>query len=56
MPTDKPDPKNPETKEPKRELRDLSPKKDIKGGAQRPDRSEKRAPGPIGEIDFMNWD
>lgn len=57
MPTDKPDPETPEKKEPKRRLRDLSPKKDIKGGAQQPGaRSEKRSPGSTGEIDFMNWD
>ncbi len=56
MPRDKDDAKKSEKKEPKRELRDLPPKNDVKGGGQRPDRSEKRAPRTTGEIDFMNWD
>jgi hypothetical protein len=42
-----------EKKEPKIEMRDLKPKKDVKGGARRAD---KQPPSKTGEVDFMNWD
>jgi hypothetical protein len=43
-------------KEPKIEVRDLKPKKDVKGGARNAGSSDKRPPAKTGEIDFMNWD
>lgn len=43
-------------KEPKIEVRDLKPKKEVNGGAQNVARSGKRPPAKTGEIDFMNWD
>jgi hypothetical protein len=45
-----------EKKEPKIEVRDLKPKKEVNGGAQNAGRNGKRPPAKTGEIDFMNWD
>lgn len=45
-----------EKREPKIELRDLKPKKAVKGGAQNAARSGNRPPVKTGEMDFMNWD
>ncbi len=45
-----------EKKEPKIELRDLKPKKDVKGGTRHTGSGEKRRPAKTGEMDFMNWD
>jgi hypothetical protein len=45
-----------EKKEPKIEVRDLKPKKEVNGGTQNAGRSGKRPPAKTGEIDFMNWD
>lgn len=39
-----------------KELRDLKPAKEVKGGARNPAGNEKRPPAKTGEIDFMNWD
>lgn len=49
------DPEAKEKEEPK-EIRDLKPKKDVKGGARSGDNGDKRSPTRSGEIDFMNWD
>lgn len=43
-------------REPKIEVRDLKPKKDVKGGTRNGGDSEKRPPAKTGEVDFMNWD
>ncbi len=51
-PLKEPDPK--EGKKP-RELRDLKPTKEVKGGV-RNGGGEKRPIKKTGEIDFMNWD
>jgi hypothetical protein len=56
MATENDDPKVKEKKDPKLEIRDLKPKKDVKGGARNGGSGEKRPPGSSGEIDFMNWD
>ncbi len=50
--------KEPQAKEEKKpkELRDLKPTKEVKGGARNGGGGEKRAPEKTGEIDFMNWD
>lgn len=50
--------KEPEAKEKKspKELRDLKPTKDAKGGARSGHNGQKRSPARTGEIDFMNWD
>lgn len=56
MATENDDPKAKEKKEPKLEIRDLKPKKEVKGGAKNTGSGEKRPPGKTGEIDFMNWD
>jgi hypothetical protein len=56
MGTEKEDPKAKEKKEPKLQLRDLKPKKDIKGGAHKAGNPDKGPPRRSGEIDFMNWD
>jgi hypothetical protein len=45
-----------EKKEPKIEVRDLKPKKDVKGGARNAGTGEKRPPAKTGEVDFMNWE
>ena len=45
-----------EKKQPKIEVRDLKPKKDVKGGARQANGTEKRPPPKTGEIDFMNWE
>ena len=37
-----------------KELRDLKPRKDVKGGARNQGRTDKRPPSR--EVDFMNWD
>ncbi|MEO6969312.1 MAG: hypothetical protein ABI217_00260 [Chthoniobacterales bacterium] len=50
------DPAAKEKKEPKIEVRDLKPKKDVKGGARNAGSGEKRPPAKTGEMDFMNWD
>ncbi len=42
-------------KEPKIEVRDLKPKKDVKGGASKGG-DDKKTQRKTGEIDFMNWD
>jgi hypothetical protein len=42
-----------EKKEAKIEVRDLKPRKDVKGGARKVD---KPPPAKTGEVDFMNWD
>lgn len=48
--------KNPEARDEKKlkELRDLKPRKDVKGGARNQGRTDKRPPSR--EVDFMNWD
>jgi len=48
--------KNPEVRDEKKlkELRDLKPRKDVKGGARNHGRTDKRPPSR--EVDFMNWD
>jgi hypothetical protein len=56
MATEEDDPKAKEKKEPKLELRDLKPKKEVKGGVGKPGANQKRPPGSTGEIDFMGWD
>jgi hypothetical protein len=43
-------------REPKIEVRDLKPKKEVNGGSQHSSGSGKRSPAKTGEIDFMNWD
>ncbi len=50
--------KNPDTREKKepKELRDLKPKQDVKGGKQGNARADKRPPQRTAEIDFMNWE
>lgn len=55
MAEEKKDSESKERPEPK-ELRDLKPKKDVKGGAGKREANEKRSSGKTGEIDFMNWD
>jgi len=47
---------NPEPQDKKKlkELRDLKPRKDAKGGARNHGHTDKRPPSR--EIDFMNWD
>ena len=45
-----------EKKEPKIEVRDLKPKKDVQGGARKAGSGEKRPPAKTVEIDFMNWE
>ena len=45
-----------EKKEPKIQVRDLRPKKEVNGGTQNAARSGKRPSAKTGEIDFMNWD
>jgi hypothetical protein len=47
---------NPEAQDKKKlkELRDLKPKKDVKGGARNHGHTDKRPPSR--EVDFMNWD
>jgi hypothetical protein len=47
---------NPEAQEKKKlkELRDLKPRKDVKGGTRNHGHTDKRPPSR--EIDFMNWD
>ncbi len=45
-----------ERKEPKIDVRDLKPKKDVNGGARHSGSGEKRTPAKTGEMDFMNWD
>ena len=44
-----------ERQQPKK-LRDLKPKKDVKGGARNEGSGDKRPPARTGEMDFMNWD
>jgi hypothetical protein len=55
MAEEKKDSETEKSPEPK-ELRDLRPKKDVKGGAGKREGNEKRSAGKTGEIDFMNWD
>jgi hypothetical protein len=55
MAAEKEEPKPREKKEPKPGIRDLKPKKDVKGGVQKSPGSDRRRPGGTGEIDFMNW-
>ena len=45
------------TKEAKKEpkIRDITPKKDVKGGAADEKKDEKPAPRRTGEIDFMKY-
>jgi hypothetical protein len=46
-----------EKKEPTIKVRDLTAKKDVKGGAGNDANGDKRPPEKkTGEIDFMNWD
>ena len=45
-----------EKHEPKHNVRDLTAKKEVKGGARNAGGAEKRPPAKTGEIDFMNWD
>ena len=45
-----------EKHEPKINVRDLTAKKEVKGGARNAGGAEKRPPAKTGEIDFMNWD
>ena len=45
-----------ENMEPNIEVRDLKPKKDVKGGARNAGTGEKRPPAKSGEVDFMNWE
>ncbi len=52
-PQEEPEPRD--AKKP-RELRDLKPTKEVKGGTSKPGHGEKRPPAKTGEIDFMNWD
>ena len=56
MPTKKKNPEGGEKKEPKLEIRDLKPKKELKGGSGHKESAEKRRPGSTGEIDFMTWE
>ncbi len=56
MANEKNDSTTKEKKEPKIELRDLKPKKDVKGGVRQDGNGQKRPPVKTGEIDFMNWD
>ena len=56
MATKKKDPEGGEKKELKLELRDLKPKKDLKGGSGHKESPERRRPGTTGEIDFMTWE
>ena len=39
-----------------KELRDLKPKNEVKGGVRKSSSTDKRSPSRTGEIDFMNWD
>lgn len=55
MSEEKKDPADKKRPEPK-ELRDLKPKKEIKGGAQKSKGGDARPSGSKGEIDFMGWD
>ncbi len=55
MPEPKKDPEARVRREPK-ELRDLKPKQDVKGGAPKARQGEKPSPRRTAEIDFMNWD
>ena len=50
----KKDPKD--ERQPPKKLRDLKPKKDVKGGARNEGSADKRPPARTGEMDFMNWD
>ncbi len=43
-------------KERKLELRDLKPKKELKGGAGQKEGTGKGRAGTTGEIDFMTWE
>lgn len=45
-----------EKKEPKIQVRDLKPKRDVQGGTRNAGSGEKRPPPKTGEIDFMNWE
>jgi hypothetical protein len=45
-----------EKKEPKIEVRDLKPRKDVKGGTRNAGTGENRPPAKTGEVDFMNWE
>jgi len=47
---------NPEAQDKKelKKLRDLKPRKDVKGGARPHGQTDKRPPSR--EIDFLNWD
>ena len=56
MPTKKKNPESGEKKEPRLEIRDLKPKKELKGGSGHKESAEKRRPGSTGEIDFMTWE
>ncbi len=56
MATKKEDLKGGEKKQPKLEIRDLKPKKELKGGSGHKESVEKRRPGTTGEIDFMTWE
>ena len=56
MAEQKKDPATKERQAPK-ELRDLKPKKDVKGGGQNSKKGGgSRPPGSKGEVDFMGWD
>ncbi|MGH8095013.1 MAG: hypothetical protein ACREIF_16330 [Chthoniobacterales bacterium] len=56
MASEKDGPKDKEKKERKLEIRDLKPKKEIKGGATKPGAGEKQASGGRREMDFMGWE
>jgi len=56
MATKKENPEGGQKKEPKLELRDLKPKKELKGGSGPKESAEKRRAGTTGEIDFMSWE
>ena len=51
--TTEPEPTKEEQKEPK--IRDMTPKKDIKGGAADGEKDQKPAPRRTAEIDFMKY-
>ncbi len=44
------------SEKPGKELRDLQPKKEVKGGVRNPRPPAKRPARKTAEIDFMNWD
>ena len=56
MATEQERPEGKEKKKSKLELRDLKPKKEVKGGSGEAPRKPQPPPPNSGEIDFMGWD